>query len=240
MAATTWNPSLIQKLLSPNIAKLEQLGLTEEQQAVYLLGLLVQAAGVTAAVGSTSESASGGAGIVYPFPALTLPMGPAVLNEMLLSTENWGTVTPQLDRQIIAVAAGQTATLVQPVPYGYVVSMMEPASYFATYYNPAITAIMTLDGHSTLVTSFPVNGPGTISAGQYGTLRQSLMLEITNGSPFDTIVTYSAEALYIDAAFYASWNQALLTYGIDAMTDFVSNQIGSLPVAGEETDSDGD
>ena len=164
-----------------------------------------------------------------PLPALTLPLSPTTLNQMVNAADIPGTSKIGVWKLSVNVPAGQTVVVNVPVLPGTVAVFAAPLEVTATYYSSQITADVWVDGND--VTPAPweyaITGDDQIDFGQYYYMRIGLTGTITNNSTTSTLITFKVEVMAIDSTFFDKFYKPIIQYSVDArqsLANFVSGQ----------------
>lgn len=178
---------------------------------------------------TTVLDVNGHSAAVGPIPVLTLPMSPKVLNEMVNAADLKGVATMGVWKLKVAVPAGQTVTVVQPVVPGTVHVFMAPLGVTASYYSDAITATVEVDSHPITPpqTTYAINASDQIPLGQYYYMTQGMVGQITNATSTNTTITFAVEALAIQTNFFNNqFYRPLITFGMHALRTLADQQRG--------------
>jgi hypothetical protein len=178
----------------------------------------------------TTAQTVGGKSIPVPLSALTLPLSPEILNQMVNAANIPGTSRIGVWKLTVTVPAGQTVVVTVPVLPGTVAVFAAPLIVTATYYSSQIIADVWVDGND--VTPYPeyqITGDDQIEFGQYYYMRIGMQGTITNNSPTTTVITFKVEVMAIQQDFFESFYVPLIQHSVDSMkllADIVTGRAG--------------
>ena len=219
-------------LLDPNtsrrLAELVDISLAELDLETVLAALLVgraQANAPSTGVALPSTGAVLNAGKLPPAkpqattatPVLSLPIRPQTLNELMAAANLTGQIVKGIATETLVVDAGQSTSLSLSGDPAQVFVYVQPIKVRSTYYDPTITAQVTVDGKPVILpgTVFSVQGPAEVSLGQFYYVRNSITITITNGSDTDILIFGETEYLAITTSYFNEVFQPLLARGMD-------------------------
>ena len=168
-----------------------------------------------------------------PSAALTLPMPPATLNEMINAAQIPGVATMGVDKFSLLVPAGGTVTATVPARAGRVTVSTAPMTVTASFYSILVTLRVWIDGHELTSTDYPytLTGEDSVHFGQYFYSLRNLTATAVNNTANPTLITFKAEGLAVDQTFFKDFYLEILKYSYQRLRELamVANGGKSLP-----------
>jgi hypothetical protein len=188
-------------------------------------GELKAVAGALAAIPTaTAGGTTTGGRLPVPLPALTLPISPKILNEMLNAANIPGVSKMGVWKLDVTVPAGSTVEVTFPVLPGTVHVFMAPLGVSATFYSDLISADVDVDGMDVTPSpyEYPITGADEIELGQYFYMRTGMQARITNGSTTTTTITFAVQAMAIQKDFFESLYPVILNFGVNLLRELAA------------------
>jgi hypothetical protein len=200
--------------LTPGAKSAEALGLALQWRISQQMAELLQAAA------ALKIAAGGGQPNVPPTVlALNFNLDPARLNEFLMATPAVrGYMQGSANQFPTTVPANGSATILVPVPPGYVMTVVGDVSMVTSYVGAQVSAQLYVDGFSAIGPQGFLIGPSQqIPTGQYNYAQDSgIEVVLTNPSGTAVTVWFSAQLLAISKSFYLRFIAPLLNAAYQA------------------------
>lgn len=151
---------------------------------------------------------------------------PSDLNSIIQASGKSGISLPLSQVAVLVPANGQV-TVELRVPTNQVDIQQAPLLLTSDYYDANITVNIYVDGRLNAVTpsGISLTGPTRVNFGQYYVKRQSVTIDITNGTAKSITVSYQVQPLLISSALYDNFYARVIEYSVEHLGN-IARQMG--------------